>query len=118
MNQNDDLMVRFDLNETTQSHQELPIPGCSASVENGVDFHVNLISNLVSDPIKGEIPDQIEGEFEELIAEPTNISLDAEELATLSDLIVRYDQVIQNLDSLNQQIENLLSEESITGCDS
>jgi hypothetical protein len=47
-----------------------------------------------------------------------NIALDDEELATLNALIKRYDQVIHDLDLLNDQIENLLSEESIKGCDS
>ena len=48
----------------------------------------------------------------------TNIPLDVDELETLQDLVVRYDQVVQDLDVLNKQIESLLASEGIKGCDS
>ena len=61
---------------------------------------------------------QIQSELAVFETELPNIALDADEIATLNALIERYDQVIQELDLLNDQIENLLSEESIKGCDS
>lgn len=65
-----------------------------------------------------QISEQIHRELALFEPEIPNIALDAEELATLNALIERYDQVIHELDLLNDQIENLLSEESIKGCDS
>jgi len=61
---------------------------------------------------------QIQSELTVFEAEIPNIALDEQELATLNALIQRYDQVIHDLDLLNDQIENLLAEESIKGCDS
>ncbi|MFN7878316.1 MAG: hypothetical protein ACK5PB_23570 [Pirellula sp.] len=65
-----------------------------------------------------QLSEQIQSELIVLEPEIPNIALDEAELATLNSLIKRYDQVIQELDLLNDQIENLLSEESIKGCDS
>ncbi|MCU0711471.1 MAG: hypothetical protein MUC43_05395 [Pirellula sp.] len=65
-----------------------------------------------------EIAEQIQRELAVFEPELPNIALDEEELATLNDLIERYDRVIHELDLLNDQIENLLAEESIKGCDS
>jgi hypothetical protein len=61
---------------------------------------------------------QIQSELTVFETEIPNIALDEQELATLNALIQRYDQVIHDLDLLNDQIENLLAEESIKGCDS
>jgi hypothetical protein len=65
-----------------------------------------------------QLSEQIHRELAVFEPELPNIALDDEELATLNALIKRYDQVIHDLDLLNDQIENLLSEESIKGCDS
>lgn len=65
-----------------------------------------------------QISQQIHRELTLFEPEIPNIALDEEELATLNALIERYDKVIHDLDLLNDQIENLLSEESIKGCDS
>lgn len=61
---------------------------------------------------------QIQSDLTVFETEIPNIALDEQELATLNALIQRYDQVIHDLDLLNDQIENLLAEESIKGCDS
>lgn len=47
-----------------------------------------------------------------------NIALAPDELETLHDLVIRYDQVVQDLDVLNKQIESLLAAEGIKGCES
>lgn len=65
-----------------------------------------------------QLTEKIHSELTSFEPESPNIALNEEELATLNDLIKRYDQVIHDLDSLNDQIENLLAEESIKGCDS
>ena len=65
-----------------------------------------------------QLSEQIHAELTVFEPEIPNIALDEEELATLNALIERYDQVIHDLDLLNDQIENLLAEESIKGCDS
>jgi len=50
--------------------------------------------------------------------EASNIAFAPEEVATLQSLVKRYDQVIQELDSLNEQIESLLALEGIKACGS
>lgn len=62
--------------------------------------------------------ESIQEEISVLEGEIPNIALEEHEIATLNELIERYDRVIQELDELNGQIENLLSEESIKGCQS
>ena len=65
-----------------------------------------------------QISEQVLQELAVFDPELPNIALDEAELATLNALIERYDRVIHDLDLLNDQIENLLSEESIKGCGS
>jgi tRNA(Ser,Leu) C12 N-acetylase TAN1 len=62
--------------------------------------------------------ESIQKDISVLEGEIPNIVLEEHEIATLNELIERYDRVIQDLDELNGQIENLLSEESIKGCQS
>jgi hypothetical protein len=58
------------------------------------------------------------GTIEAAAQELPNIALDPEEVATLRSLVDRYDQVIQALDQLNDQIESLLQAEGIKACES
>jgi hypothetical protein len=51
-------------------------------------------------------------------ADSINFSLAPEEVETLQSLIGRYDRVIQDLDTLNAEIEKLLAQESIKACES
>lgn len=76
------------------------------------------ISSIESRVDSLQLSEQIQRELMVFEPEMPNIALDEDELATLNSLIKRYDQVIHDLDLLNDQIENLLAEESIKGCDS
>jgi hypothetical protein len=58
------------------------------------------------------------GSVDAVAQELPNIALDPEEVATLRSLVDRYDQVIQDLDQLNDQIESLLQAEGIKACES
>jgi hypothetical protein len=50
--------------------------------------------------------------------ETSNIAFAPEEVATLQSLVKRYDRVIEELDTLNEQIESLLALEGIKACGS
>lgn len=90
--------------------QAAPVPG--------IDHRIPLLQYVGATDDGLQIAEQIHQELSTLEPELPNIALDEAELATLNELIERYDRVIQDLDLLNGQIENLLAEESIKGCDS
>lgn len=80
---------------------------------------------LLSDEIElsnAASPEEVAGEVLDAVSklgnDMGNIALDEEELETLQDLVVRYDQVVSELDVLNKQIERLLASEGIQGCES
>lgn len=76
-----------------------------------VEQQVEAEPRLDDDSVKDLVGDP-------LSADMGNIALEADELETLQDLVVRYDQVVQDLDVLNKQIESLLAAEGIKGCES
>lgn len=83
-----------------------------------MDYRIPLLQHDGATHDGLQIAEQIHHELSTLEPELPNIALDEAELATLNELIERYDRVIHDLDLLNGQIENLLAEESIKGCDS
>jgi allophanate hydrolase subunit 1 len=48
----------------------------------------------------------------ETINDEPNVALAPEEIATLTSLMVRYDQVLLDIDSLTDRLENLLERET------
>jgi hypothetical protein len=80
----------------------------SATIEN-TDFQMTPLPTT---------PEVILGESTQLESDDPNIALAPDEVATLESLIGRFDQVIQDLDVLNNQIETLLAQETIKACDS
>ena len=77
------------------------------------------LQNLMTEPLSvvslGLVPrTEISGSDQET----SNIAFAPEEVATLQSLVKRYDQVIEELDKLNEQIESLLALEGIKACGS
>lgn len=101
----------MNVDETTENSYATPSPEELNSSYFPISKHESRLDSV-------QLSEQIHRELIVLEPEIPNIALDEAELATLNALIKRYDQVIQDLDLLNDQIENLLSEESIKGCDS
>lgn len=101
----------MNVDKTTEVSDATLTPAELNSSDFTISSHESQLDSL-------QLSEQIHSELIVFEPEIPNIALDEAELATLNSLIKRYDQVIQDLDLLNDQIENLLAEESIKGCDS
>lgn len=101
----------MNVNETIENSDATLTP----AAPDANDYPISSIESRVDSL---QLSEQIQRKLMVFEPEMPNIALDEEELATLNSLIKRYDQVIHDLDLLNDQIENLLAEESIKGCDS